>query len=155
MRPRRGRRDRRRRRGRFSRRHLLAHDRALEHDADPRPFARRRVELDASVERADRLTDDGEAETEALRVAVASAIEAVEHVPLRLGAHADTGVLDLDADAAAVRVGAQDDASRWRVLRRVLAEVPQRLLEQVAVDAGGETRLALHLDDDFVVRAEV
>ena len=76
-------------------RHLLAHARPLEHDPHPRPFAGRRVELDAPAEAAHRLPHDREPEPEALGVAVLAAVEAVEDVLLRLRAHADTGVLDL------------------------------------------------------------
>ena len=69
--------------------------------AHARALAGRGVELDAPVEAAHGLPHDREAEPEALGVAVLTAVEAVEHVPLRVGRHADAGVLDLHAQSVA------------------------------------------------------
>ena len=94
------RRDRRRRRGCSLRAHAAgtsSRTRACSSTIRTRvPSPGRRVELDAAAEAAHRLPHDREPEPEALGVAILAAVEAVEDVPLRLGAHADAGVLDLD-----------------------------------------------------------
>jgi len=118
-------------------------------------LAGRGVELDPPVEAAHRLPHDREPEAEALRVAVPAAVEAVEDLPLRVRAHADAGVLDLDAHRRAYRICAQYDPPARRVFRGVLAEVAQRLLEQVAVHARREILRTFDLHRDAVVRPQV
>ena len=65
------------------------------------------------------------------------------------------GVLHLDRDRVAVAVRAEDDRAARRVLGGVLAEVAQRLLEQVAVRLDREAVGDLDVDRDAVVRVKL
>ena len=83
-----------------------------------------------------------------------AAVEPVEDVALHLRAHARPRVLHLHRDRAPVAVGTEGDGAPPGVLRGVLAEVAECLLEQVAVRVDGEPGRHLDLDGDAGVRNE-
>src|SRR5205814_7833535 len=133
-------------------RHPFPNARGGKQDPEDGALTGRGVELDAAAERPHGLPDDREAEAEAVGVALA-AVEAVEDVALHLGLDPRPGVLHLDRDGVRAAVRAEHDGAARRVLRRVLAEIAERLLEQVAVrldrkpvghlDVNGDARMRL------------
>ena len=83
-----------------------------------------------------------------------AAVEAIEDMALDLGADARARVLHLDRDRVPVAVCAKDDRAARRVLGGVLAEIAQRLLEQVAVRLDREAVRDLHVYRDAGVGLE-
>src|SRR5262245_42555603 len=94
-----------------------------ERDRDRRADVRRRVDLDAAAEGAHRLADDREAEAEAVRVAAARTVEAVEDAFLLARRHPGAGVPNGDLHGPIVPFGGEHDAAAARVLGRVLHQV--------------------------------